>query len=231
MVKGSRRKVKVRDICPSSHVIGDVKQCFVGVSMSNNIFRKKNIIEVLKWIDQNFDSVEIIIADTLHRYNEMAISSITEQEALIKTQKIGDEYFEMVKGLQSIMKSCEIKITRWNDYRNKKQLKSWKTYYWNQFQENDIFHQELILTANNYFQRAFPKNDVIITDAMINLSVNYLLEEFAFISYYIQDTIKVSVYPGKQLDLLKNIVKGNFPKIHSPLLNGIYIDLNIKKIK
>jgi tRNA-dependent cyclodipeptide synthase len=228
-------KIKIRDIHPLS--LSATKKfpdkCFLGVSMSNPFFHGKHLAKTLKWVDDNFQECLIVIADHLHRFNEYTFKGKNGTDAENECSQMGNEIHDRIKSLTTSLSPNKFTITHWLPLTQTNQfledLKTINLY----FDNNEDFKKSVLKSCKEFIDKQINRGYHIFVkeDDAINKSKNYLLEEMAVFSNLVREGYQVQVYPGTQLMVLKELSDNKFPDINSPLKNGIYIDLTVKKIR
>jgi tRNA-dependent cyclodipeptide synthase len=228
-------KVKIKAIHPAIQAASEKfpAQCFLGVSMSNPFFHGKHLAKTLKWIDDNFQECLIVIADHLHRFNEYTFSGKNGADAEEDCEQMGNEIHERIKSLTSSLSPNKFTITHWLPLTQSNEFTEDSKIINSYFNNNDKFKQSIRNSCKDFIakQKSRGYHIFINEDDAIHKSQNYLLEEMAVFSDLIRKGYQVQVYPGTQLAVLKELADNKFPDINSPLKNGIYIDLTVKKIR
>lgn len=230
-----RYKVKVRDIQPEIYSGENnlPRKCFLGISLSNPFFQGKHLPKVLKWIDNNFDECNIIIADHLHRFNEYIFNNKTDEDASKECVEMGKQIHENLKELIKQIQGTKFKIYHWLDYFKTQEFKEHLEKIILYFKSNPDFKNSVVNSSNQFIDKQLKRGYRIhvTREEAIKKSSEYILEEMAVFDILIQKDYLVQVYPGSQLNVLKEIANNKFPDFNTNLKNGIYIDLSIKKQK
>ncbi len=220
----NKYKVSVRSSVPQNENVFKEK-CFVGISMFNPIFRKEVMFDFSNWIDMNFSECEMVVADYLYRYNYMMFYNLQEDEAVKLCLRDG-QY--LAQKFDAIVPHKSVRIKTWKSYFDKDSFKEHHKVLNDLYSTNSEFRNSVIQCAKNYVERLKFKIEVEDNYAH-ELSIKYLIEEFAFICCMIDRGFFVSVYPGEQMKLLKEIVEKKKYLEFTNLAKGAYIDLKIKK--
>lgn len=231
----NRYKLKIKEITPNIDIESLYnKNCFYGISINNPFTWGKHNKLLLEWISQNFSNCIIIIVDYLHRINEQIFFNKNKDDAIEKSMLLGKLIENRFTEDMPNISSNKIKIVHWCDYiesNPKYQL------YYNSLKstfKNDLnFQSNIQYDSKLYVERLISRGESLFLskEEAIHKSNLYILEELALISCLIENSYTISIYPGTQLNILKELANGNFPDIDTNLNNGIYIDLTVKKIK
>ncbi|MFN3299833.1 MAG: tRNA-dependent cyclodipeptide synthase [Sediminibacterium sp.] len=210
------------------------RKCYLGVSVNNPFFRDKHLGLLLRWIANHFDECIIIIGDYLHRINETILLGKFGDDAINASMLRGNQLHEIIEVALSLLPQNKFKIYRWKDfldehptvYDKKKQLL-------NYYNESDEFKNAIIQSSTEFIERLSERGEVIYLskEDAVAQSKEYLIEEMAVFSKLIEEGYKVQVYPGTQLNILKELANKKYKSVDTNLKEGIYIDLTVKKRK
>lgn len=205
------------------------EKCYFGASLNNSFFWTDQTKLLLDWASKNFKSTKVLIPGILNRFNEQILFGLDEEEALIKSIKRGFEMHVKISQELANLNIKNIKLLGWNELINKNEFSFQHQILLSAFDNEREFREEIITISTAFIDRQ--KHIDIERSSAIDLSVMYILEELAVCSLLINEGYKVQIYPGTQLKVLKDFANGAFNDIDSPLKNGIYIDLTVKKVK
>jgi len=172
------------------------------------------------------------MGDHLNRINEQIFKGIKEDEAIINSIKTGDDLIEKFEDELRAMSSQNITIHRWQQYYNDNNVNIIKSKFINLFNMHKRFREEIQTCSMKFIGRQVKNGNAlkIEEEAAIMLSCEYLIEEMAVFDVLIARGYRVQVYPGNQLNILKQFARGDFCDIDTNLINGIYVDLTVKKV-
>lgn len=226
-------RVKTKDIQPKKYKkqIRFPKKCFLGISLSNPFFHGIHLLEVLKWIDLNFDECKIVIADHLHRFNAYIFNGSDNEEANKECDKMGGDIHNKIQDLLGNFDASKFAIKHWLDLSEQKNAIDNHNNIRSYFESNKNFKMSVINSSKKFIAKQINRGYQIHIpeDEAVKKSTDYILEELAVFAMLIDQGYSVQVYPGKQLKVLKDIANNHFPHFNTSLKNGIYIDLSIKK--
>lgn len=226
-------KLKVSSIVPNISLDKLNKEnCYYGISINNPFTWGKHTILLLEWISLHFKHCKILIVDYLYRFNEYISFGKDIDLAIDKSLLVG----KLIK--QQLLKDMQIfpenmfTIIHWKDLidcnANYQKYYDKMKYY---FDNNNKFHKRIEDHSKAFIERQLRggKSLFLKEEDAILQSNGYLIEELSTISLLIEDGFCISVYPGAQLSILKEIANGEFSELDTNLKNGIYIDLTVKK--
>jgi tRNA-dependent cyclodipeptide synthase len=231
-----RYRIVKNDIAPRLGVkeLAIYNKCYLGVSINNPFFRDQYLGLLMKWMANHFDKSLIIIGDYLNRINEMIIHGKSETDAIEDSIRKGDDIEDKIKIAISLLPQDKFTVYRWIDLiRKYPDANDEKMKLISMAKKNPEFAEQIQISASDFIDRLLNRGQRLSfskTEA-IEKSKMYLFEEMALFSILIQKGYKVQIYPGTQLRVLKLLANGAFPSLGSPLKNGIYVDLKIKKSK
>jgi len=232
---GKKYKLKLSKIVPniSLETLHNEK-CFYGISINNPFTWGKHTKLFLEWISQNFAHCNVLIVDYLYRINEYISFGGNTQDAIDKSLLLGKIIEKRLNEDINKISSDKFTMIHWKDYidSNPNFIKH-INYLKSNFNNNERFQNNIRKISKLYVERLIKREESLFLtkEESINQSNSYIIEELAIISCLVESNYCVSIYPGTQLSILKEIAKGHFPELDTSLKNGIYIDLTVKKIK
>ncbi len=229
----AKYKVSIENIFPriSEEDLLKQKQCIIGISMSNPVYWRSSLKNILEWASSHFEKTHLVIGDLLYRYDEQIWSGDTENVARINAINLGDSF------LQSLLPELEnysegrFVVARWGDLIEEEEKKSEIAALHNIYRSNGEFHSTIKRDALAYIdsQKMRNKRPVVTDERAVELSASYLIEELAVFNQMIKSGLNVIVYPGIQLSILTEIAEGRFSEISGELQKGIYVQLKVLK--
>ena len=168
------------------------------ISMNNKKCDGEYFFCTLQWAKERFDTIDIIICDTLNRHNIMFEMDIEEQEAKQYAQDQGNKWIQnnnyCIDQLQS-----KIHLSRWNDWHyqttfNNEYLQLEKLYT-----TNKKFAEEANSSFNEVWLRRQKQqnyDDHLKTEFIQKVIQPYLFEEMCITSILLQKIDSFIAYPG-----------------------------------
>ncbi len=227
-------KVKVSDIAPDNINYKEIKdRGFLGISINNPIFLEQKIEFLTDWLYENLSECKIIVGDHLHRINEYILYGENIVNATEKSRKRGALIAEHLTKILHKYNKNRLSLEFWAQYSKDEECQYEREKLKSLYQQNNNFQASINDLATTFIDKQISRGCHIHVNKgkAINFSVKYILEEMSVFSILIKRGYKVQVYPGTQLNILKELAKGKFPEIDTNLKHGIYIDLTVKKIK
>jgi len=190
---------------------------FVGISLHNKYFSKRNISTLLKYSYYWVNELLFLVADSLNRYNYMLKFRINEKTAVKKSHIEGEQVLNMLFKIISDNKITKplITIKKWDEYvpfisdvqNNLEYL----------LKHNPMFRNDLTILSQKYLKDKIGL-DYMDSDS-IKISSKYIIEEMA-ISIYISEYTKYhcEIYPGEDIGLVNEIYSN---KYGTNILNSI----------
>jgi tRNA-dependent cyclodipeptide synthase len=210
------------------------RKCYLGVSVNNPFFRDKHFGLLLRWIANHFDECIILIGDYLHRINETILLGKFGDDAINSSMLRGNQLYEILEVALSLLPQNKFTIYRWKDFLDEyPDTQKRKEQLLNYYNENEEFRNAIFQSSTEFIERLSDRGEVIYLskeEAVVE-SKEYLIEEMAVFSKLIEQGYKVQVYPGTQLNVLKELANKKYESIDTNLKEGIYIDLTVKKRK
>ena len=121
---------------------------FIGISLGNKYFSKKNITEYLIWAIKNTrDKVALLIADKINAINYEVRRGYSKKRALNVALKKGEEIERSAKKMLNALgleKKNKVYILRWKNIENKKEYLREKKIIEGFYKTDDGFREEII---------------------------------------------------------------------------------------
>ena len=204
-------KIRVKN-CPEWK---DRNVCSVEISVGNENQEGDKLRSLLEWVNENFDSCIINVADTLQRHNAIG-EGMPKGMATFHTLVEGAKYIARNADSFAALKIPH-QIIRWNEWLNHPDFE--KTHYNIQayYLNNPVFAELVNQDARTFLTR----NDKD-TERHFMTSVDFILEEAAAHILMARNHSPVCVYPGKRLQSLDYIASATVPDEIAGLNNSIY---------
>lgn len=184
-------KVFVKDKCPWQLY----KKARLQISMVNPKHDGDKFFALAEWAAARFDHVNLIVSDTLHRHNiafQVGCDAILARQASLE---LGEQW--LLRNQHAIALIPRKTIIRWDHYTNHSDYNAAHKYIGELYKLNDKFRNSVIEKAHEFsFRNYLGANDNPASDALIETSINYILEEIAVFSLMFRDERAVDIYPG-----------------------------------
>lgn len=178
----------------------DFDMCRLQISVGMDYHEGEKFKATLDWAKNRFKQTIICVNDTLQRFNIMHTQSVTEQEAIKKTLKQGDEWIN--RNCADIDNDQHL-ICRWNDWKKNSQYDELRRKVDQLYETNDKFRNAINDEINSFWSRQEKnENEKFLNsgfESFKSSSRQYLLEETAAFLLMDKMTDAVDVYPGSIL--------------------------------
>lgn len=229
----TKYKVNIEKVYPNiaQSELMQNKECIIGISMSNPVYWRSSLNDILKWASLNFEKSHLVVGDFLNRFNENILHSESISESEKKSVELGDKFLLKLESYLKDYPQNKFRVLRWvdliKDEKNKQEIEKLFSIY----NSNKQFKKAIDENAFQFIESQKKRGKTIrVTDEKaIELSASYLLEELAVFNKMISEGLKVIVYPGIQLSILTAIAEGDFSEMSDYLKNGIYVQLKVLK--
>ena len=225
--------LKIKSISPemSRDDLFKYENCYLGVSLDNKYIQDPYLPIILQWIDTHFKKCIIIIGDYLNRYNSYIAQGYSDVETIEKNLEAGQIIAQHMKQHVPFYSNCEFEIIKWHDFLNKNvDFEQTQNFYKEKYKINPDFSASLNQTAKKFITT---KNDrglvkIPIAEAL-NVSIQYLIEEISVFDLLKQQGLKVKIYPGTILPVLKDIANRKILNLGLHLKNAVYVEISVSK--
>ena len=200
------------------------EKCFLGVSLENCKFKKDKLDAILYCLVDNFDKCELLIGDSVYRFNLDGYSYKADRDYFKRSVDLGREFiecnsdiFEKYGTFITDIKTCS-KIQECKDY----------VYFHNflnkYYTDNSRFKESVRFFSEKYFSN---KPSVKVNNNILQLSSRYFLEEFSVFSCMCKNGNTVMVYPGT-FSTLYEVANGEHQGAPEELKLLTYISVAVK---
>ncbi|MCL5407244.1 MAG: tRNA-dependent cyclodipeptide synthase [Patescibacteria group bacterium] len=181
----------------------------IGLSIRNSYFKEDNLKELIKWADENFANVFIMIpdipaVDTLKSlgYNE----NRARQKAQLASNNLENKCISIIEEFGIEDKS---KIIRWEDVINNPEYTSSYKKLCDLYELDQNFKQDVRDSTNAVIE--FHGSD-LPSEKAINIGVGFLLKELAFISESakILGVKKCAYIYHRPMSVYENLISGKY---------------------
>lgn len=193
----------------------------VEISVGRNYHEGARLEATLDWAHKNFETVVLLLGDTLQRYNLM-MDGISVEKAYVQSLVNGDAWLERNKHLLQ-----GLTILRWDEVTGHTNFSDARLKVSSLYDTNGLVQREIRKAIDEVAER----RKIDQTQAVIfnHLSENYLLEEIAGAA--IANTLYpgISAYPGALpglWDVVNDIAPSTLPQ---GLSNARSIELKLYK--
>ncbi len=228
-MKKHKYKIKIKSIYPeiSEDILYQHEECMIGISMSNPVFWRSSMNNILLWADSHFKTTYLVIGDFLNRFNNRIYNNSGTSIAIETALEVGDKFLIELNKHITNYSSDSFKIIRWQDLLSKEEYSKAVSRLFHIYETNDAFRTTIEGNALDYLTSQKAKGKIIsVPDkTAIHFSAAYLIEELAIFNRMISEGIKVIIYPGTQIYILVDIEKGHFARISCELFSGIHVKL------
>lgn len=168
----------------------DYKSARLDVSLQNAKQVGEKFETTLLWALDNFDNVEISLADTLQKHTFSADYNIDIKKAYDMTLREGDVWIECHR---QIIDSHNIKLIRWDERLNHSDFSKFHSLVHDLYQNDNYFKALVNKDCNAFINRK------CLDEGKRLLVLNYILEEQAVFCMLSNHENAIGIYPGSIL--------------------------------
>lgn len=179
---------------------GDWKQqsaLRLGISVGNPSHEGEKLAALVEWAAARFDTVNVLVADSLQRHNLMAESAISEDEAMLQAQEAGADWIARNRAM--LDKLPLARLYRFDDFRLHTDFMKMHRLLCGLYERNMRFRKLIDGDAQAFLERRKQREgaDKIDDERFLKASRAYLIEELVVMKIFHEDCPGVEVYPGK----------------------------------
>lgn len=229
-VRASHYKAKIDSVSPVGrrNNFDRQEECFLGVSLENEMFESPKLDATLEWISRRFKKCTVLVGDSIHRLTLQSVSGLNIEHSKTRAHTLGEEFIAQTHRVFTSFSdrtkfdflSCGA-VQQWPDYQ----------FYYSQllhtFEANSDFCESVRQFSRRYHGRQAPDTTTHDLNERIAISCQYFLEEFAIFACLRQQGLSVMVYPGS-FSTLTEIAEGSHVGVPSELRNLVVVSLHLK---
>jgi tRNA-dependent cyclodipeptide synthase len=202
------------------------KRCILGVSLESADFYAAKLVAITNWIRRHFEACDVMLGDSLHRITLRLNSSTDENEALERSKWLARDFIYSSNSIFNPEESAyQFNFVYCSGVQNTSEYKS----YYNQLRALFVAKKEFKKSVDDFASYYLSRNPGRVhSDAAVDLSSTYLLEELAVICCLAQASPCTFVYPGS-LAILQEIADGMHPYLPPSLLQIDSVRLQLKR--
>lgn len=226
-------RAKVDSVAPLSAApsLGREKRCFLGVSLENENFDRKERLEAtINWIAEHFDECMVVVGDSIHRLTrQIKNPALSEEVALRQSIELGLDFIREKKLLfDSYQSYCRFTFLPMSNPENESEFQQRIQMMKKFASESRPYQQQVERFATSFLQRQAPTTGQL-GESDLEKASRYLIEETAFCGYLADQGWSVLVYPGP-LDPFKAVSEGKIPDAPDSLRKLRIVSLKLKKL-
>lgn len=206
----------------------------LGVSLGCPYYSKERIKLYLAWAKINCNKFGFLIGDEIYAYTYSVLTAKSLSMSKKVAYKMGDQLVQMISNIS--YPELSIHIFRWNDLKGRIYNQLFDLIS-KEYKQNEKFAQlirdEVWLNLGNRLYGAGVCRDWSCNHKECNTLDLYVLHEISgLITIAEYMNFPVEIYPGKDVTILKNIYRNEFPNIYNKLpkpLKRNFVQLIINK--
>ena len=209
-----------------------VKNLRLGISLGGRNHEEDRLFALVEWAGARFESVHILVADSVQRHNIMFDRSIDEISAREQAMAEGDSWIARNKPILSALKNHE--ILRFDDLESHPEFAQLYLNLQLLFLEDFTFRTLIERDINGMWARKV-KNSSLSPEATFDkfyeYSKNYILEELAIMDIFGALCPGVEAYPGKFLNVVTSPERFAINGFPERLMNFPLIEVDFTRNK
>lgn len=206
----TRYRAKIDSCHPANarEILADHSSCFLGVSLENLSFSDGKFLSMVEWIDRRCERCLILIGDSIHRKTLQIRTGISENEAFGQALELGRRFQERAQTLLgSTSLKCQFEFGSCSDIQSTPSYAVYRETMRAEFDINQAFRDSVAQFSESYIEKKGGGACHLHRDILVQLSVEYFLEELAIFACLLNRGFPVMVYPGS-FSSLETIVEG-----------------------
>lgn len=224
----SQMHVALIDQTPPSNSPGafDHRACFIGVSIDNPAFEKERLDALIIWAAAHFERCLVVVGDVLSRHNHL-LHGLTAEAMRERCLTKGIRIAQRLDAFIQHQHLSNVSLLRWADLD-----------FASEFADVGyaVVHNRHLKTALYREADAFTTRQIragrlqsgTYPEALAG-SLRYLIEEIAAFEHLVRSGHDVSVYPGQQLEVLKQMSTREISVSNLHIAKCTYVDVAIRR--
>lgn len=192
----------------------DFTKVIFEVSVDNKRYTGPYFFSILSWAKERFDSIEIIVCDTLQRYNLAFAQNTDHRTAMQTAMQMGEDWIRRSQGYFDYLNICP-RISRWEDWLSH-DPKTYDTNYRDLvhlYQNNLAVRTEVDKLAEAVWEsrrKIFHFSEALEQKFKEEVFFPYFFEETALSAVFLPEVGGISAYPGSLPNFWNNFIEGKF---------------------
>ncbi|MCP5534431.1 MAG: tRNA-dependent cyclodipeptide synthase [Akkermansiaceae bacterium] len=215
---------------PKDKVFGDHAVC-MGISLDNPHFRPEPLAGILEFVAERFANCLVFIGDYLYRY-DLELIGKTDGDPLTSAVERGAAFLrEAAPIFHRFEHRVNFDLVRLSSLVNQPEFSDAVLEIRNLYRINPSFRKSLHSTAESFVARKERRGMTLAVSRCeaVMLSVRYLIEEIAFYKILGDMGHRVELYPGSELPILRQIIRGEIRGAPESLVSRSFIELKQKE--
>jgi tRNA-dependent cyclodipeptide synthase len=231
--------VGVKKIGVMDEIFQRRRNIFIGVSLMNHYFSRRNIEEYVLWaLKYTKDAVLVVIPDKIAAVNYQVRWKCSEEEAMQLAYKKGDDYLRCVEKLREVLSASQsdrVHVIRWEVVEKDESYRKRTEIFREEFFRKGLFYKRVIRIVEGYAESTSWKRK--FSQEEYEKLAEYVLNEMSMlVAGVVFEGVAYTLLPYPHLSdidyLAMNLQKGlTFPelanKLDIPQLNmivGAYVE-------
>lgn len=210
----------------------DFRKVIFEVSLDNKRYKGNAFFSILDWARTRFDTIHIIVCDTLQRYNICFDQKTSESDAKHLAKKKGDQWIQAAQPYFGEL-GLTPEITRWADWLsyNPTLYNEYHQALKNLYNTDQMIQKEINKICDNVWQRRKKQenlNPALEKEFKNKVILPYFFEETALSAVFIPIVKGVSAYPGSLPPLWNLFIEGKVDTLKG-FRGHTFINLDLKR--
>ncbi len=186
----------------------------VGMSPGNSYFKKDTIYNILRSVSRLFKNIKIFIPEVQVQYTYIALGkSITKAAAIARKNSnfLRNHSMRAIAEIIDHDSAVSISISNWySEIEHVSSYRNSKKYIYDLYKKSEKFYSDVRQTTKIIV--ASQTKDVIDIEKVVDIAVNYLLEELAFMlaSPGIYGVEQIAAAYHNRWPVFENLVSGQY---------------------
>jgi len=226
---GARYKAKVDAVFPAwRRDLAEHRDCFLGVSLENDMFTRPRLFGILEWISRRFPRCTVLIGDSIHRITLESAKDLPAQAALDEALRLGRAFVQHEGHVfDAFREATKFSFVTCSEIQTAPAYAAHHAQLRALFHRNEVFRTSVESFGRNYHAKHSSHLSEAQSQHRIRRSADYFLEEFAIFACLKDQGIPVMVYPGS-FSTLSEIADGRHPDAPRQLRDLTVVSLHLR---
>lgn len=223
--------VETHGLLAKKFVEGDALPCFLGLSPDTSFSNRRRLRAILQWLKPKTSRLTIAEGSFLTRWNLRALEGYSEDAA---EHIARDHHYKTSKRIAATVsgefETMRITILDWPSVVGDAVFQDIRVQIENYAARNPAFARGVISVVDDFLSRMKKRGAVVApNDNRMLLLKSYVFEELAMFVHLYQAGFAVEVYPGDELQLMRQFGAGNFDDFPFDLSERTHVSIRLSQ--
>ncbi len=230
-VRSRRYKAGISKVAPKrlrKNVLDENDGCMMAISLASSNMQGAKLEACIQWISENFNTCELVVADSIYRLTLQAREGVSPGESRSKAPRIGRDFKKEYEPLMAQYRdSCQLRWLPMSEVEKQPEFEDYLDRF-RRLYEKDVEFQTRVHEFSDIYLERIVESDGSNVEEKKRCAVEYLIEEAAVFSCLCENGLNVFVYPGS-MKIFEDIAEGKLLLTPRAIRKMIFLSLRLNK--